>query len=162
MRNFPPTLEFDVNAFSFLSLSPATSAVRIQFRYPDGRTQVSSFSPSDPLQRLYDFAGEVRMDESRLLVASGELTQPSRSCFSCIFMFITKSLLQSWTMRGSFSLSVAFPRRQLDAESRETTLEVIGDVVPSATVLVLPSAGSTSSSSSGCVRGQCVNRLFWN
>ena len=64
MRNFPPTLEFDVNAFSFLSLSPApaTGAVRIQFRYPDGRTQVSSFSPSDPLQRLYDFAGEVRMD----------------------------------------------------------------------------------------------------
>ena len=59
-------------------------------------------------------------------------------------------------MRGSFSLSVAFPRRQLDAESRETTLEVIGDVVPSATVLVLPSADSTSSSSSS----GCVNAVY--
>ena len=55
-------------------------------------------------------------------------------------------------MRGGFSLSVAFPRRRLDAEAREAALESLGgDVVPSATVLVLPSSagGSAASSASG-------------
>ena len=65
-------------------------------------------------------------------------------------------------MRGSFSLSAAFPRRQLDAESRETTLEVIGGLVPSATVLVLPSAGATSSSTSGYVTTFSVYGLLWH
>ena len=66
---------------------------------------------------------------------------PADSALSELYSFVRTGLATKFT---SFSLSMAFPRRNLDTEDMASSLKEL-QMAPSATVMVLPSTSVMSS-----------------